>query len=267
MPARVPSPDALAEAAALIRDVGLSAERARRYRALATTVAAPMLDRSIEIGSAVRRAGRDLGHGHDSIAAALTELRQLLAGSEAAIAAVRAEPRYRDAAAAFARGDVGRVSRLAAEIFTDVEPGDAFGRVAWEVPVGGERRGEHFASPATCVARIAAVRRDGLRAASAPAGLGGDEIIAPIALTTDLDAGDGPLLVVYDVGSLPAPPCRLAGSTVALVYAARLNAPFGVRIAATVTDEWWTIRPDAYEEWRMTLAPLLAAEGLTLEVA
>jgi hypothetical protein len=257
-------PDALAEAAALIRDVGLSAERARRYRALATSVAAPAFDRNLEIGSTIRRAGRDPGAEPSTIAVAIAELRDLLARTEAAVAAIHLDPSYRDAATAFRRGEVTRVASLATAIFTDVEPLRCSGTVAWEVPVAGERRAERFASPETCVARIAAVQRDGLRATGTTSGFGGDETITPILLTTDPDGADSPLVLAYDARSLPGPLCGLAGSAIALFYGRRLRAPFIVRAATTVSDEWWNVRPDAYAEWRAELAPLLQRAGLTL---
>ena len=261
---RVAPTDPLAEAAALIRDVGLGAERARRYRALATSLAEHMLDRSLELGSIVRRAGRDAGPAGDVIRAAIDELRSLQARCDAAIADVQASAAYREVAAAFAAGDVPRAAAHAVDVFADVERGDAPETVVWEVPVGGERGGEHFIAPAECAARIEAVRRNGLRAASAAANLGGDETITPIALSADVTGIESPVALAYEPRALPGPLCRIAGGALLIFYAECLRAPFSVHCAGTVTDEWWAIRPDAYVEWRTALEALLRTQGLVV---
>ena len=261
------SRDILAEAAALIRDAGLSAECARRYRTLATIVAEPTFDRALALGSTIRRAGRDpLGAEHELLAA-VEELRQLLARSEAAIAEVRASASYREAVAAFTAGAVHRTAPLAIEVFTDVVGGDSAGAATWDVPLGTGPGGEHFVSPEECAARIAEIARTGLHAASPPPRLGADDTITPVTLGLGIGDADGPVTLAFELEQLPGPICRLEHSTLALFYAGRLHAPFTVRCAAGVTDEWWNIRPDAYAKWIEALGPLLQSQGLVMTMA
>ncbi len=260
-------PDILAEAAALIRDTGLSAECARRYRPLAMTVAEPTFDRALALGSIIRRAGRDpLGAEHE-LFAAVGELRQLLARSEAAIADFRASASYQETVAAFSAGAVDRTAPRAIEVFTDVVLGDRAGVATWDVPLGRGPGGEHFVSPEECVARIAEIARVGLHAASPPPHLGADDSITPVTLGLGIANADGPVTLAFEVEQLPGPICRLQHSTLALFYTDRLYAPFTVRCAAGVTDEWWNIRPDAYAKWIEALGLLLQSEGLTMTIA
>jgi len=259
--------DVLTEAAALIRDAGLSAECARRYRALATTIAEPTFDRVLELGSTIRRAGRDAPGSERELLAAVEELRQLLARSEAGIADVRTSAGYREAVAAFAAGDAARTVPLAIAVFTDVVPGDSAGVATWDVPLGTGPGGEHFVTPEECAARIVGIAGGGLPASSPPPHLGADDTITPVTLGVGLANADGPVTLAFEVEQLPGPICRLEHSTLALFYADRLHAPFAVRCAAGVTDEWWNIRPDAYAKWIEALGPLLQSQGLTMTIA
>ncbi|MEO6026115.1 MAG: hypothetical protein ABIR79_04540 [Candidatus Binatia bacterium] len=242
----------------------MSAECARRYRTLATTIAEPTFDRTLALGSTIRRAGRDpLGAEHELIAA-VEELRQLLACSQAAITEVRASAGYCEAVAAFTAGAVERTVPLAIEVFTDVVVGDSAGVATWDVPLGTGPGGEHFVSPEECAARIAGIAGAGLPAASPPPQLGADDTITPVTLGMGVANADGPVTLAFEVEQLPGPICRLAHSTLALFYADRLHAPFTVRCVAGVTDEWWNVRPDAYAKWIEALGPLLQSQGLTM---
>ena len=152
--------DPLSEIAALIRDVGLSAERARRYRDLVVTVAEPTFERALVIGSDVRHVIRGGGaQANSAFAAALTELRGLLAHGEAAIARLRASAPYQEAVARFAAGPTGRLGSLPCSIFTDVSPCTPTGILYWELPIRSGRSGVHFLSPADCAARIDLIRK------------------------------------------------------------------------------------------------------------
>lgn len=259
--------DVLAEAAALIRDAGLSAEQARRYRALASTIADPTFDRTLALGSTIRLAGRDRPGSESVLRAAIDELRQLLARSEAAIADVRASALHRAAAAGFAAGNAAQVTPLAIELFTDVIADESLGVVTWDVPLGGGSGSEHFASPEECAARIASIAQDGVPAASPPPHLGADDAITPVTLAAEVGAADSPVTLVFERARLPAPVCRLEHSPLVLFYAPRLRSPFTVHCTAEVTDEWWSIRPDAYAQWLAALGPLLKAQGLAVAVA
>jgi hypothetical protein len=252
-------------AADLIRDVGVAAQQARRYRAVAATVAEPAFERTLAIGTAIRQALRDPERQRVVALDAVGELETLCEACRRAIADVERSAVYRDAVAAVAAGDVERVARLAPTVFTEVEPYPEAIRLYWPVSIAGARRVSHFLPPGDCAARIGLYANDGLPAASPPPEAGADERIPAVVMGAEPDTSESPLALVVEATLLPAPLCRLAGSTTALYYAARVRVPFRVRAAAAVSDEWWTVRPDAYRAYVDELAAALAAHGLTIE--
>jgi hypothetical protein len=252
--------DPLADAAALIRDVGRSAQQARRYRALAAAVADPIFDRALAIGSDVRRAMRsEASQALPAVTTAVDELRALLTRCGAAIAEVKRSPTYEEAAAAFAAGAAERVAALAAALFTDVTSDLPKGTYYWAVPVTSGRSGAHFLPAGDLATRLHRMATDGLAADSHPPELGGDETIRPLYLTDRPDETESPIALAFEPDALPTAIGRLAGTNAVLVYTARLRADFTVTCAASVDDEWWNVTPDAYrdylQEFRDTLSP------------
>ena len=257
--------DPLARLADAIREVGLAAERARRYRALATSVAEPAFERALAIGTAIRRSLRDPERQRADAAEATRELATLLDGCTRAVADVQASAAYRDAVDALAAGATDRVASLAPLLFSGVEPWPDARRVYWPVPIASPRSGSHFLPPAECAARIAACAADGVDAATPPPELGADEHIPAIVLGTEHDVAESPLVLVIEATALPAPLCRLAGGTTAFFYAPGVRVPFRVCTAAIVSDEWWAVRPDAYRAYVDELRSALAPRGIAVE--
>lgn len=259
-----PPADPVAEAADLIRAVGTCAQHARRYRALAAPIAEPIFDRALELGSDVRRGARGPEPG-PPLAAAIAELRALLARGEAAIAGVRAGAEYRSAAAAFAAGDVAAVARVAPDVFAGVMPRPPGGTLYWPVPLGRRGGGEHFITPGACADRVHRIATDGLSSPEEAPDLGGDDTIRPVMLGEEHDASDSPIALAFDAARLP-PLCRLDDGGLALLYAPHVRAPLAVHAVADVGDEWWRIRPDAYRQYLDELGRELGARGLALVV-
>jgi hypothetical protein len=258
--------DPLAEAAALIREVGRSAQRARRYRNLATQVATPVFDRALAIGSDIRRTIRSSEPHPTAIAAAIAELRGLLAACENAIARVQVSALYREAVASFAAGATAQVAALAPTIFTDVTPHAPTGILYWAVPISGGRSGAHFLPPTEFAARVQQMATEGLLAAPSPPEFGGDDTIAPVLLSDKHDGSESPVALAFEPHTLSAPVCRLDGSNVVLFYAKRLSAAFTVTCSRSVDDEWWNVRPDAYQEYLAELREALIARALRVAI-
>ena len=259
----MPGPDPLAEAAALIRDVGRSTQHARRYRDLAVAVAEPILDRTLAIGSDLRRAARGRGpEPATAIAAAIAELRNLLARCEEAIDGIKTSSAYQEAVASFAAGEAERVAPLATAIFTDVIPYEPAGFLYWAVPLSNGRSGTHFLAPEEVAARLYVIAIEGFSAAIQPPELGGDETIRPVMLTDQHEGSESPLALAFEPHAIPAPVCRLEGSNVVLFYAERLAATFVVSCTANVNDEWWKARPDTYRQYLEELRDALSARAL-----
>jgi hypothetical protein len=252
--------DPIERIAAAIRDVGARARYARRYRDLTTSVADPVFDRVLELGSEVRRAARGTDAG-SVIAAALRELEQLEARCAAGIAQVRAAEVYRDAAASFRDGAVGRVAACAPRIFTDVEPYAPGHPVYWPVPLGAGRSGPHFIAPEECAARIVRIAADGVAAPETPPDLGGDDAITPVVLSDDLDPFESPVALAFDPTTLPGPVCRLESDGTVLFYGERLSGTPRVECLASVEDEWWRTRTDYYRDYVDGLQRALQAAG------
>lgn len=256
--------DPVERVADLIREVGRTAQEARRYRALVTSVADPAFERALAIGTVVRQSLRDPERQRAEAAAAALELQTVLDGCQAAIADLQRSAVYAEALAALGTGASERLAQLAPAIFHDVEPFPNATLLYWPVPIAGRRPGAHFLPPVDCAAQIAKIATEGLLAASPPPELGADDRIPAIVLADEHEVGESPLALMVDARAFPAPLCRLASSNVALFYAARVRLPIRVRTAAAVDDEWWSIRPDAYRKYIDDLAAALATAGITV---
>lgn len=260
-----PVRDAWEEAAALITEVARLAEDARRYRALVPTVAEPTFDRALAIGSEIRaavRAGRS-----EALDAAVRELLELRRHCEGALAELRASAPYRDLVAAYVTGDAARATDLASRIYSDVTPAPATDALHWPLPIRGRGGTRHFVSAEECAAKIGALAASGIPAPAEAPAVGGDATVRPIRLSFTPDAAESPISLVIGPEAVPGPIARVAASDVALWYAERLSAPFVVRAAATVGDEWWQVRPDAYRSYVESLRGALALLGWKLETA
>jgi len=81
-------------------------------------------------------------------------------------------------------------------------------------------------------------------------------------LDVDLETSESPVVLALEAAAVPLPCFRLEPAGETLVYAPRLVVPVRVRIAPSVTDEWWAVRPDAYAEFSATLTAELRARGI-----
>ena len=221
-----PSGDPWQDAAALIAEAGRSAEDAWRYRQLASTIAEPIFERALAIGSEVRRAARE---GRTAALEDLTaELRELVTRCRNGIAEVRASSSYREAVHAFTNGDQARIAELAGAIFHGVVPLPTPGRLYWSVAIGGRGSVDHFLPAGVCAARIETTKREGLTTSAEAPERGGDGLIRPVLLSRRHDESESPIALAFDPAELPGPVCGLSGSELVLVYAERLTADFVV---------------------------------------
>jgi hypothetical protein len=260
----VTTDDPLDAAAALIREVGALTQVARRYRDLAASVAEPTFERTVALGSAVRRAGRSIDPD-PVVRMAVAELQQLKARCEQALESMRKSEPYLRAAAAFGAGDAARVAALAPELFTAVEPYRPDGDLYWPVSLRSDRAEPHFLAPQECAARIRNLAREGIPAASFPSELGSDDIIQAVHLTDEQDASASPIALAVARGALPGALCIVPETGTVLFYARVLRVPFVVRYTAEVEDEWWRVRPDAYRRYLDELRSALAPGGPVIE--
>ena len=257
------TPDIFEEAARLIAEVAACYARARRYRQIAVECEERYLARALAIGSEVRQQSRadvpDLG----ACEAAVAELRRLHASCEAAIVGVHASPAYRRAARAWGEGRLRDVAALAPEIFEGVEPYEAPPTLYHAVAiVSGRKADEHFLPAAVVAERIATLVRAGIPAADPAPELGADAAIPAVVLEDDPDAASSPVTVVVEPERVGLPTFRLGSAGEVLIYAASVPPLPRVRCAATVSDEWWAVRPDAYARYVDDLGRELAARGI-----
>ncbi len=259
-----PTRDAWDEAAALITEVGRLSEDARRYRALGTLVAEPTFDRVLAIGSEVRQAAR--AGRNAPIVTAVLELRALLARCANALTELRADETYREMLASYAAGDAARTVEIAAKVYTDVTTAIASRPLHWPVPLRGRGAVEHFVPAERCAGTILDLAATGIPAPGEVPDLGGDGAVRPIRFSESPDPAESPITLVVAPDVLPGPVGRLAGSDVVLWYAERLKIPFGVAATASVGDEWWQVRPDAYRTYLEDLRRALAGSGWNLDV-
>jgi len=263
--AKQSNPDAENDAATLIAETARSAQNAHRYRALATTVADPVFDRVLALGSEIRRATHKRMTA--TIPAVLKELRSLRRCCEERIREVRAGTAYRELVAAYTGGSVTCATTLAAEIFTDVTVESPSQLLQWAVPLAGRRSDEHFVPPERCARSIQIWATSGITAPLEPPDMGGDDTIRPLRLTEAPDHSESPIALAFTTGELPGPVGRLGERGIRLWYAKQLRVPFTVHAAPTIDDEWWEVRPAAYESYVAALRPALTAARITLVIA
>ncbi len=254
--------DLLEEGARLISEVGACYSRARRYRAIAAECEERLLGRALAIGGAMREWARATVVDTAACAAAVAELRRLIADCNAAIAAVRASVPYRDAVAAWDDARWSAVAALAPTIFDGIEPVASARALHFPVSVVAPRGGTHFLAPATVADRVRGLLQDGLPAADPTPERGADENLRAVVLDDDPGAVEAPLTLVVAPDDVPWPRFRLAPVGEVFVYVARLQVPARVRCAAHAADEWWAIRPDAYEAYVAELTGELGARGI-----
>ncbi len=80
-------------------------------------------------------------------------------------------------------------------------------------------------------------------------------------------AAESPIALEIDPGAIGLPICRIVPVGDVLVYTARLRITMRVRCAAGVSDEWWTVRPDAYPRFVDALEAELGGRGVALRRA
>ena len=265
MSGRLPGEDPFETAAALIRDVAAEAERARRYRTLAAQVAEPTFERALAIGTLIRQRFRQPVPETGAVATLIDELQSLRRHCAAAVAERQADADYRQLLDAVAVEAWLDVARLAPPVFTGVEPYPDAPALHWSVAIAGRRAGSHFVSPDECARRIARVAADGFPAETPAPELGADEHVPVVLLSDEPDATESPLALVLERSPLPV--CRIEGTTVALVYGRRLRADLHLWCAPEVSDEWWSVRPDAYRRYLADVQAALSGAGLSLPPA
>ena len=256
--------DVLEEIAALISAVGRCYQRARRYRDIAALCEDQYLARALEIGSAIRKLGRGGGLDVHAAAAAEEALRDLLTGCESAVAGVRASDLYRRTVAAWEAGRSAEVAAAAPGIFTAVEPYPDCPTLYYPIPLTNRRGGgDHFIAPSACADALAELARSGIIPPATALELGADDTIQAVLLCVDFENAESPVALAIEPSALDAPICRIGPAGDAVVYAARLRTPFRVHFAQVVTDEWWAVRPDTYDDYVDRLKPELATRGLS----
>lgn|SRR5438552_56350 len=254
--------DLLAEGERLIADVGACYSRARRYRATAAACEERLLARALAIGGALRRWARAALPDREACAAAVAELRQLIADCDAAVAAVHASAPYREAVAAWRGERWAAVAALAPTIFDGIEPTAGARLLHYPVSVVAPRGGAHFLAPPVVADRVCTLLRAGISVADPTPELGADDTLRAVVLDDDADAIEAPVTLVVAAEEVPWPLFRLAPVGEVFVYVARLQVPARVRCAAHAADEWWAVRPDAYEAYVGELTHELAARGI-----
>lgn len=255
--------DLFDEGAQLITEVGRCYERGRRYRAIAAECEDRVLARALAIGGEMRVWARDPVPDEAACAAAVEELTELLRACAAAIDSVHAGAPYRRALRAWNVGDWRAVAALAPTIFDAVEPLATTRPLHFGVAVTGRRGSEHFLPAAAVAEQVLELMRSGLPAADPVPELGADDRLRAVVLEQDAEAVEAPVTIVVAPEDVPWPLFRLAPAGEVLVYARHVLVPMRVRCAARTADEWWAVRPDAYESYVAELAGELATRGVT----
>jgi hypothetical protein len=252
--------DAHEQAAALLTEIGRCYATARRYHAIAADCETRIFERALAIGGELRLRTTEVRP--ELAADAVHELTALRAACEAAVRGVRESAAYRAAEAAWDHERFAEVAALAPAIFDGIEVDEESRTLYLPVAVTGRRGGEHFLAAAVVADRIAALQREGIPRADPPPALGADERLGAVVLDADLETSESPVVLAVEAAALPLPRFRLEPAGETLVYAPRLLVPVRVRLAPSVTDEWWAVRPDAYAEFAATLTAELRARGI-----
>jgi hypothetical protein len=139
-------------------------------------------------------------------------------------------------------------------------------RLYWSVAIGGRGAVDHFLPAEACAARIESAKREGLTSPADAPERGGDDLIRPVILSRRHDEAESPIALAFELAELPGPVCGLSGSEIALVYAERLTANFVVSCAEEASDEWWSVRPNAYRAYLDDLRIALTARSITMVI-
>jgi hypothetical protein len=259
-------PDVIEEIATLIAEVGRCYRRGRRYRDIAARCEEHYLAGALEIGSSIRRRDRSGRLDAGAAARAADGLRNLLAGCEAAIAAVHASDLYRRTVAAWEGGYWADVAAAAPSIFASVEPYPDCPTLYYSIAITSRRAGgDHFISPSACADAVNELHRSGIAPPSTAPELGADERIQAVLLSQEFEVTESPIALAIEPSALDVPRCRIGPAGDAVIYTARLCAPFRVRFAEAVADEWWALQPDAYDDYTDRLTLELTARGLPIQ--
>jgi len=238
--------------------------QAQKYRRGAGPEGAALLGAALALGDEARRL-----HRRDALDAAaatrlLVEARALAERLRAFLADVRAGEDYRAAVAAHRAGERAALVRLLPAIFAGLEPapppGDLFAPVAWL------RRGR-LRTVEDVVAEVRSARREGLAGEGDDLSPGADPELPAVTLRRDAPP-DEPLVLRLPAAALPDPLVRLVESGEYLLHAARVQAPFALRLAARLeTDEDLRVAlaPGDYERWRDAVARALAVAGVPID--
>jgi hypothetical protein len=254
--------DLLDEGARLITEVGACHSRARRYRAIAADCEERVLGRALALGGALRTWAREAAPDRAACAAAVAELRQLIAYCDAAVAAVHASVPYRAALTAWEGARWSAVAALTPAIFDGIDPLASARPLYFPISVVAPRGGTHFLPPPAVAERVCSVLRGGLPAADPVPELGADEALRAVVLDDDPDAVETPVTLVVEPEDVSWPLFRLVPAGEVFVYVPRLEVRARVRCTSHVADEWWAVRPDAYEAYVTELAGELSTRGI-----
>ena len=249
-----------------IADSGALVVRAQKYRRGAGPEGAALLGAALALGDEARRLHRRDALDAAAAAHLLAEARALAERLQALLAEVRAGVDYRAAAVAHRAGDRATLARLLPAIFAGLEPapapGDLFAALAW-LRRGRPRPAEEV------VGEVLAARAEGLAGEGDDLSPGADPELPAVTLRSDAPPAE-PLVLRLPAAALPAPVLRLVESGEYLVHAARLPAPFALRLAARLEsdeDLRVALAPADYTRWRDVLARALAAAGVPVEGA
>jgi len=255
--------DVFKEIATLIAEVGRCYRRGRRYRDIAALCEQRYLAGALEIGSSIRQRARGGSLDAGATVSTVDSLRDLLAGCEAAIAAVHASDIYRRTVAAWEGGRCADVAVAAPSIFASVEPYPDCPTLYHSIAITSRRGGgDHFISPSACADALTELSCSGIVPSSTPPELGADERIRAVLLSEDFEVAESPIALAIEPSALDVPICRIGPAGDGLIYTARLSVPFRVCFAEVVADEWWALQPDAYDNYVDRLVTELAARGL-----
>jgi len=246
-----------------IADSGALVVRAQKYRRGAGPEGAALLGAALALGDEARRLHRRDALDAAAAAHLLAEARALAERLQALLAEVRAGVDYRAAVVAHRAGDRATLVRLLPAIFAGLEPapapGDLFAALAW-LRRGRPRPAEEV------VGEVLAARAEGLAGEGDDLSPGADPELPAVTLRSDAPAE--PLVLRLPAAALPAPVLRLVESGEYLVHAARLPAPFALRLAARLEsdeDLRVALAPADYTRWRDALARALAAAGVPVD--
>jgi hypothetical protein len=245
--------DAAVELEQAIADAATWLVRVDKYRRGREADVARIRKAVADLGARARRSHR-AGPPGESMAGLRDEARAFVVALEAIVAEVLAGGPYRDAVAAYDRGDDVRLHPLLLQIFADLADGPTDGDLFVAVDWSG-RRGPRPAEEVA--AAIDALRADGIPAVGDLLAPGTDPELPAVTLSTTWPDGAPVALACraqdLDVPSLVGP----AGEV--LVHRPRLRVAFAVVLQTDreAVDDW----VEDLAGYRRTLAALLERRG------